>query len=604
MKKWLLLLCCFALSVSGCSSLSRLNQAGTETETDTNIEADTDTTDSSEEETDEETSDMDEAFENWINNYIVEFCQQSYSTTHSYFVDPEAYGIDLEECDYTLGSFIPTNEDKQFVSDVLRELSQFDTEELSTTNRQILEQLQWEYGMTARSYSDEYTYLGQIWSTMSGLQTNLVTSFSEYCLYSEADIEPLLRLIEDIPNYIDQAMEYTQKQAELGLLQVDIDGVIEDCQEVLSNQANSPVLTELESEVDGLRLDESTANDCKAQIKDALNTYFFPAFQTIINGLQALQDQNHDFTGLASKENGKEFYRLLVEYYSGMEDIDFDDIYTQLENARGEISAEFSELMKQSSRSVSKGLYDLSTSFKSIEDILPFLEENYSKAFPTVEPMEYQLQPLAAEQSSKGVLAYILVPPIDYTGPYQIRYNAVDYSDDPEDFDLFDTLAHEGVPGHMYQAQYKKENFTSIGQYFLDSYGMQEGYANYAAMKAAEWLGLDEISLRAHQLNELSSNYLVLMMDLSINAFGMDKSEFAEEFGEGFDNLYNTLAQNPAVFFSYYYGMYEIYQMEEKAKEKLGNKYDDIEFNNALLQAGNVKFSIVQENIDSWMNSK
>lgn len=44
-------------------------------------------------------------------------------------------------------------------------------------------------------------------------------------------------------------------------------------------------------------------------------------------------------------------------------------------------------------------------------------------------------------------------------------------------------------------------------------------------------------------------------------------------------------------------------ELQTIAKEALGNDYDDVDFNNALLKAGNVEFSIIEENIQDYINS-
>lgn len=599
MKKWLMLLCSLTLVFSGCTASpdqasSSAPQNGQEANSDEAVST-------GEEKPEKEESDEERKFKEWSQTFVQQLCEQDYTTCHNYFEHPEDYGIDISKSSLTLGDFVDPQEIKDFDQETLKTLESFDRDSLSSVNAQILDQLLWEYSLAVRSGDEKFDYIGNIWSSMSGLQSSLVTYFSEYQLYDEKGVEDLIALIEDVPDYVDKAIAYSRKQAELGYLSLDLDSLTEDCEEVLDSQKNSPVTQELDSEVDTLMLDQDKADALKKRIHQALDESFFPSFQTIINEMTLLKDDIKPFSGLADKKNGKEYYEMLLEHYAG-EKLDIDDTIDLLNDRMDELTDTFADLMKKDSGAASRGLY-LSTDFKNTADIMPFLDEHYSQSFPVLDAMDYELKPLSPEQSSEGVLAYFVVPAIDSTRPYEIRYNVEDYGDDPSDFQLYDTFAHEGIPGHMYQTQYDHQHFTETIQYFQNCMGFQEGYAVYAAQQAQSWLDLNEKELQAYQLNELYTQYMALVMDLQINGQGMSLEEFTDEYGEGLEAMYNQLSENPGVFFSYYYGNYRIQQLREKAMDALGDRFDEVDFNQALLQAGSVNFDIVEQNIEAYIQS-
>ncbi len=109
--------------------------------------------------------------------------------------------------------------------------------------------------------------------------------------------------------------------------------------------------------------------------------------------------------------------------------------------------------------------------------------------------------------------------------------------------------------------------------------------------------------LESWKLNSLYTNYLAMIMDIDINGFGMSQDEFAEVYGEALEPLYNQLAQNPGIFFAYYYGFDQFETFFNETKEELGDKFDEPSFNNALLEAGTVKFSIVEDNLQEYIDS-
>lgn len=543
----------------------------------------------------------DREFESYLDEFVVNYCQQNIMLAQRFFEHPEDYGIDLNKCQVTLGTFLPDEEEIRFTEDVLNQLSSWNPDRLSRTNRQIYEQMRWEYELAARGAAEKYAYLDNIWSGSSGVFSTLTTAFSEYQLYSEDDIDILVELIEDVPRYADLAIEYTDEQVRRGLFEIDYDSAIDTVGGLLETKEDSPIESELNEEVDRLQLSRETNEEAKKRIHQALEKNLFPSFEKMKKALEEHEDDNQPMEGLARKEDGKEYYEILVENYGGTSE-SIDTIQNELEDAADGVLERYSEIMSENPKAISE-MMDLKTSFKSVSEIMPFLEERYPAQFPMVTPVEYEIKPLSDEQSTEGTMAYFVNQPIDADRPYEIRYNRRDYGEDASSLELYNTFAHEGIPGHMYQAQYMKDHFTSPVQYMLSSFGMQEGYASYAAYQTVAWTGLNEDALEVWKLNELYSNYCILMMDLQVNWQGATREEFAKQWGDENASLYDRLCEEPGLFFGYYYGCHKLEALQQIAREALGDLYDPVRFNNAILQAGNVHFGIVEENVQHYIET-
>lgn len=595
-KTWSLLLCLTLLC--GCSSAPSQNNPADQTDPSRQEEQPADQNE--EKPVLNENSVSDEEFEKFLDQYVIDVCENDYSNAHHYFEDPEAYGIDVSKADITLGTFVATDKDKEFTNSILTKLKEWDPESLNDTNSEIYRQLEWMYTIESDSNAARYDYVAPIWSEMSGVQSNLTDFFSEYQLFTKDDVEPLIKLINDTPRYVQEALDYSKEQANRGMLRLDLDTVVTYCENILSSQDDSPITKELDDEVDGLLLEKSEGEEIKEKIHKALADSLFPSYQTIVDGLKALEDDILPIEGMAKYSSGKDYYTLLLRHYTGTSQTP-QEIYSNVYAAMNDASAEYRQIVKKNSKAA-EDADDPKTKFKEVSEIMPFLEEKYASKFPTVETMNYEVKPLTNEQSKNGVVAYFVVPPIDSERTYEIRYNERDYGGDPSALSLYSTFAHEGIPGHMYQTQYEKEHFTQTAQYFLSSMGMQEGYAVYSAFQSYDWTGIDSDVLTINRLSELYSNYMVLIMDLQINYEGMSLDEFNEKWGGSFDSLYYQLAENPGVFFAYHYGYYMINKMYTDAKDTLGSRFNEVEFNNALLKAGNVAFDIVKENIDEYVD--
>ncbi len=585
-KKWLALALCALLGV-GCTSTAPTSSLSS--------------TEQSSQQEQEATPTTNAEFSAFLDRFVLEQCQSDYTICHSYFENPQAYGIDPAKCKVTLGSFFTDQEEVKELQGWLDELLAMDDSDLTKINRQIRQAFIREFQLSLDFSDEKYEYLGNIWSSDDGIPSLLVTYFSEYRLYSAQDVPYLVQLLEDVPRFVEEGLAFTQKQIEAKTFSIDMDSTLETCESVLKNQKDSAVTKELLAEVDALGLSDNEANQAKEAIEKALNQSFFPAYETMITGLKEVKGQNKALAGLATFPNGKECYELLLKSQVGTDET-IEELREEINRAMNDTTDAYRRLLRNNEEAILEA-EDPQTKFTSIAEIMPFLEERYPALFPVVNTMDYEIEPLSNEQSQESIMAYFLRPCVDSTRPYEIRYNVRDYGDDPQSVMLFDTFAHEGIPGHMYQAQYNKEHYVHIAQYFLDNLSFTEGYATYAANCALEWINLDKDVLEAYRLMTFYPQYNVLLMDLQINYDGYSKRQFRDVWGEGYEAIYDQLAQNPGVFFSYYYGSLKIMELQAIAQEALGNDYDDVAFNNALLQAGDVDFSIIEENIQDYIDS-
>ena len=146
---------------------------------------------------------------------------------------------------------------------------------------------------------------------MSGLHQSLISVFSEYILRNEKDIQDLITLINDVPRYTNDVLEYTKKQADKNTLQFDYDSVTQDIQDVINNKADSSITSALYNAIDALNLDEEKTTSYKAQVKDAMDTSFFPSYQAMLDTLTSLQYNVQPLQGLSNYKNGKKYLSLI-----------------------------------------------------------------------------------------------------------------------------------------------------------------------------------------------------------------------------------------------------------------------------------------------------
>lgn len=545
-------------------------------------------------------------FTQFLDDFIIASCQDDYITMHQYFENPEKYGIDPSKVKISLGDFVAEEEDEEDPFDLDRRFEDFDFLELDRTQQAIYRQIEFISDLYDQIDDEDFDYLENAWSTVNGTHQVLVQFFGEYDLRKEEDILPLLQLIQDVPRYTQAALDYAKEQAHRDLLMMDYDEVVADCKDILNSQSDSSIVKELFQEIDNLDLDSDLSDSYKEEIKDAIDTYFYPSYQVMIDGLAELKDDILPLQGLSHFKKGEEYYEYLVADATGSEESVYE-IQSNLNDHAEEAMDELYELVN-SNPDIFDDVESLKTPFQSMDEILTFLENNYTKEFPALSEFEYSATPLAPEQSQEGIMAYFLIPAIDNSRPYTIRYNQKDYGNDASSVELYSTLAHEGLPGHMYQSHYNSDLFVHPIQNMLSNLGFTEGYATYIEMESLNFLDLEEDVKKAYALNTEITNDYVALMDFSIHYDGMSLEEFTDEyedlFGSDLEDIYNQIADCPATFLSYYYGFVQIDNLKKEAEEELGNQFDPKEFHTALLMSGSAPFSIVEKNINYYIDEK
>lgn len=544
------------------------------------------------------------ALTKYTNQLVVEYAQDDYTTMHQFFEHPQDYGIDVSKVKVSLGKF---NEDNttQIKKDQ-RKLNHFNRSTLNKTQQTIYDELNYENELNLKAENKKYQYLTNCWSTMSGLHQNLISTFSEYILRNEQDIQDLIILIQDVPRYTNDVLSFTKKQAEKQTLQFDYDTVIQDIEDTINQKENSSVTHALYNAIDALHLDEDKTNSYKEQVKEALDTSFFPSYQNMLSTLQNLQSKIQPLHGLSNYKYGKSYYKILVQNSTSSK----DSIQTIKQNLKKGINEAITSYQKlyQTNPMIQYELDSISTDFTDINQILKHLQKNYTKDFPTVQTMHYDLKALPDDQSVSGIVAYFITPALDFSSNYQMRYNKKDYGDDPSSLTLYQTLAHEGIAGHMYQAQYNKEHLKYPIQFFYNNLGMSEGWATYVESMSLHYLDNNKDLLKAYNLNNVLTNLYVALMDISIHYDGMSLNDFKNEYGDlfssdGLESIYNQLSDNPTVFLSYYYGYLQIVDLKANAKSELKTKFKNKDFHNAILQYGEVNFSIIKQSVNTYIQT-
>lgn len=170
-----------------------------------------------------------------------------------------------------------------------------------------------------------------------------------------------------------------------------------------------------------------------------------------------------------------------------------------------------------------------------------------------------------------------------------------------------DLMFHEGIPGHVWQGEYAQR--LPLIRSMLSFNAYSEGWALYAEQLADE-VGLydDDPAGRVGYLMGLSWRAVRLVVDTGIHALGWTRERALEEFvaatGLPRSNAVSEVERYcswPGQACGYKVGHTEINLLRARAQAALGAKYDLRDFDQAVVDGGNVPLDVLAKIVDRYI---
>jgi uncharacterized protein (DUF885 family) len=234
-------------------------------------------------------------------------------------------------------------------------------------------------------------------------------------------------------------------------------------------------------------------------------------------------------------------------------------------------------------------------------DALEYFREHLDVYLPEVGDVEYTVDELDPDVAPDTVLAYYWPNPIDNYNLNIIRTNPVNMR---SGINSYSTLAHEGLPGHMFQCvYYSKTNPNNVRRY-TDFIGYMEGWAvnaSYLAFLMSELKGDYTASVLFYETNYYFVEYSLI--DIMTNYYGYSVDDIYKYFDENSifvkerdecEILRDFMLEMSCSYTPYGIGYSEIANMRENVISKLKNDFSFVDFNEALLTNGPMPFNIVE----------
>ena len=451
---------------------------------------------------------------------------------------------------------------------------------------------------------------------MRGLQSNLPSVFTDYEFRNKQDVQNYLDLMNDIPEITEASLEYEKKRVDAGYGMEDslINKVISQCDEILDVSGEHFMITTFNNSIDGLSfLTDEEKQEFKEKNKEAVEKSFLPGYEKIKTAFTGFLGKNKVKGGLCQYEDhGKEFYAATVRSYSGSAKTP-QEMIEYMDQKKKKLDMQIAQIKAANPEAISAYYSVKDTMFDYMADmdaqeVVKYLMDHAMDEFPEVGEIKYVVKPLdsSLEQVRENTVAYYSIPVIDRDDDNLIRVNGKSKDS------LYETLAHEGCPGHMYQVNYyRKTNPNPVRCLNLDL-GYMEGwavYASYETMKKCDLNGIDnakEIALISNLESQIGYYYHG-RIDLGVNYEGWlidDVKKFLRENGlkeEIAETLYIISVGDPGVYLSYSESYFEMQDLRDYAEQELGSKFNAVEYHKAILEAGPCPYDLLKKRVDKYI---
>lgn len=478
-------------------------------------------------------------------------------------------------------------------------LSSFDQNRLSKKNKLTLSILK--QNCKAQMDCPDAWYLQEPLSPSLGVQAQLPVLLAEYTFRTKQDVLDYLQLLKTLPDYFQRIFQLEQEKSQRGLFMNDkaVDRVIAQCSSFIENPEKNyliPVFDEKIKDMSGLSEEERTS--CQALHNKLIINVVVPAYQQLIDGLNALKGTGKNDKGLAYYPSGKSYYTYLLRTQVGTED-SVAELERRLLNQLVADSKEMQQILTANPSLLISANDTSAQETQAPVEILEKLQSCMAADFPVLPETTYEVKYVHEDLQKFLSPAFYLTPPVDTNSPNAIYINPHSNMGGTE---LFTTLAHEGFPGHLYQTNYFSETNPPLIRHLYSPGGYIEGWATYVESYAYSYAEGEADRNRLMWLNRSMNLCLYSIMDVGIHYHGwtIEKTaEFLSKFGitspDTAAEIYQYIIETPANYLKYYYGYLNFLDIREACKKAEGDDFNLKKFHKKILELGPMPFSILKE---------
>lgn len=413
-------------------------------------------------------------------------------------------------------------------------------------------------------------------------------------------VKQCVELTEDSGAFLDSMLALQQEKAAAGTLMSDgqADAVIGFCRTFAQDAEHIYLIDLFNKRVDGMEnMSQTEKDEWKQRYHTAVVGTMAPAYLRLADGLEALKGQGQE-GGLGKTEQGAAFYRQMLAYETGS-DMTAEEMAARLDQALAQNDKDWNRMTDRD-----LGLQDKvkKTKFATTDPdaLLEALRTASQADFPEVGDQTFTIKDMNEQVEDNGT-----------GGVFFSAGNRIylPQSANSSEGMLVMTMAHEGIPGHLYQSAYFQNHPYYDLRRNLRFTGYTEGWATYAEHYATKYAQQDERRQTFMAVDSIGWTLLCARIEIGVNLEGWDKAKIKALLKKyNYDHDAKTVQEqwdqalsSPAGNMPYAIGYLELTRLRDHAEEQLGDAYTDREFHRAVLDCGPAPFSTVEQAVESYI---
>ena len=543
------------------------------------------------------------SFDQFMEDEFIETMESDYMTMHFNVRNYKALGIEKPELTLGDASWESFEDAAEIYDEALRKLQTFDYNSLSRT--QQVDYDSYKYYLECMRNLDRYPVLNDYYNPYDGIIDNILTNFTEFVFYEKEDAEDYLTVLESVPAFMEDALDVTRRQAKAGFFLTD--AMLDEAEEMIADftakKEDNELIVIFNENMDSFSaLTEKEKTEYKKRNREIVLNTIIPCYRHVIEELEKLRGSRNFEDGLYNyRDGGEEFYRALVRYKTSST-MSVEDQIELLEEFLMDLIDEYVELYYEN-RDIDNRFDRQIVKLKTPEETLAYLKDHLQD-YPDGPAVEYESSYLDKSLENEAVIAYYITPPFDDFQNNVIKINGGNIEDENG---LYETLAHEGFPGHLYQITWYLATNPAKIRSVADHIGYGEGWGMYAEVSAWDNAGLDDDVERLHKIWTALSYAEDAAVDLGVNGLGWDIDDienFLDQVGLNSDyaqDLMDFVVERPGLILPYGCGLMRFWNLRENAEKQLGNKFDAKAFHTVLLSGGSRPFEMVEADVEQYI---
>lgn len=466
---------------------------------------------------------------------------------------------------------------------------------------------------------------GYIFDQMNGAQSRMPAFLiSTRRVANEAEALAYVERIAGMGPQLDALTAKARERADKGVMPPKwvYPYVISDISNLLEAGNRNAVLADLATKLERLDLDDATKAGINAGARDAWNNSVVPAYQRLSAEMERQQAIAPTDDGVWRFENGDKYYAALLSSYTTT-DLSAEQIHeiglretARIHDEMREIMAkvgftgtlqEFFAFTRDDARFYHTSREDY---LADAEQYLAAMEAKLPEFFATLPTDPLEIRAVEAFREKSAGKAFYQRPAPDGSRPgiyYVNLYNLRDMSKN----ELEALAYHEGLPGHHLQLSVQTQlgdlpafrRFGGVTAYsegwglYTEELGKDMGfytdpYSDFGRLGMELWrAGRLVVDTGLHHKRWSREEAMQWLADNTPNPAG-DIEKAIERY-----------IVYPGQATAYMIGKLKIMELREMARAELGDAFDIRAFHDVILKSGPVPLSIMEENVQGWIDS-